>query len=142
MHHLLNEQLTVDWPAKLHFFSFDAHCTVRAIALTALLSCIPLGAGAQDVESSPLHLVGAVELALSNHPAIREARAGSLAAMEEIDVARTAYLPRLDLLWQTNRATRNNVFGLLLPQSVIPSVNGPVLPGDRGKGITRKPDNS
>jgi len=44
-----------------------------------------------------------------------------------VDVARTAFLPRLDLLWQGNRATRNNVFGLLLPQSVIPAVSGPVL---------------
>jgi outer membrane protein len=26
-----------------------------------------------------------------------------------------------------NRATRNNVFGLLLPQSVVPSISGPVL---------------
>src|SRR5262249_22758738 len=37
------------------------------------------------------------------------------------------YLPRTDLLWQENRATRNNVFGLLLPQSVIPPISGPVL---------------
>src|SRR5205823_4369445 len=36
-------------------------------------------------------------------------------------------LPRLDLLWQANRATRNNVFGLLLPQAVIPPISGPVL---------------
>lgn len=72
-------------------------------------------------------LVSAVELALANHPAAREARAGSAAASDEIGVARTAYLPRLDLLWQANRATRNNVFGLLLPQQVIPNVSGPVL---------------
>ena len=31
------------------------------------------------------------------------------------------------LLAQVNRATRNNVFGLLLPQGVIPSMSGPVL---------------
>ena len=42
-------------------------------------------------------------------------------------MARTAYLPRADLLWQENRATRNNVFGLLLPQSTIPAISGPVL---------------
>lgn len=75
----------------------------------------------------PLTLNSAVELALRNHPAVREARAGSAAASEEIGVARTAYLPQLDLLWQANRATRNNVFGLLLPQPVIPAVSGPVL---------------
>ncbi len=42
-------------------------------------------------------------------------------------LARTAYLPQIDALAQANRATRNNVFGLLLPQSVIPSISGPVL---------------
>lgn len=82
---------------------------------------------AQQVPQTPLTLNSAVELALRNHPAVRETRAGSAAASEEIGVARTAYLPRLDLLWQANRATRNNVFGLLLPQPVIPAVSGPVL---------------
>jgi outer membrane protein TolC len=33
----------------------------------------------------------------------------------------------VDALAQVNRATRNNVFGLLLPQSVIPSMSGPVI---------------
>src|SRR5262249_53937271 len=40
---------------------------------------------------------------------------------------RTAYLPRVDSLAQVNRATRNNVFGLLFPQTVIPTISGPVL---------------
>jgi len=44
-----------------------------------------------------------------------------------VGVARTAYVPRLDLLWQANRATRNNVFGLLFPQAVVPPISGPVL---------------
>ena len=93
----------------------------------ALLTAFPAVGSAQQVPGSPLTLNAAVELALRNHPAVREARAGSAAASEEIAVARTAYLPRLDLLWQANRATRNNVFGLLLPQQVIPAVSGPVL---------------
>jgi outer membrane protein TolC len=42
-------------------------------------------------------------------------------------VARAAYLPRLDALWQSNRATANNIFGQVLPQAVIPSLSGPVL---------------
>jgi outer membrane protein TolC len=31
-------------------------------------------------------------------------------------------------LWQSNRATANNIFGQVLPQSVIPAMSGPVLP--------------
>jgi outer membrane protein TolC len=49
------------------------------------------------------------------------------AAAAAIRLARTAYLPKADALAQVNRATRNNVFGLLLPQSVIPSMSGPVI---------------
>jgi outer membrane protein len=49
------------------------------------------------------------------------------AATAAIQLARTAYLPRVDFLAQANRATRNNIFGLMLPQSTIPSISGPVL---------------
>jgi len=31
-------------------------------------------------------------------------------------------------VWQSNRATANNIFGQVLPQSVIPGMSGPVLP--------------
>ena len=33
-------------------------------------------------------------------------------------------------MWQTNRATANNIYGLLLPQSVIPNISGPVIASD------------
>lgn len=82
---------------------------------------------AQPVGSGPLALSDAVQLALKNYPAIRESRARSDAAREGIAVTRTAYLPRLDMLWQQNRATRNNIFGLLLPQGIVPPISGPVL---------------
>ncbi len=75
----------------------------------------------------PLKIDAAVELALTNYPAIKTARAQATAAKANIDLARTAYVPHLDLLYQENRATRNNVFGAVLPQSVIPSISGPVL---------------
>jgi len=68
-----------------------------------------------------------VELALKNYPSIRSARANKSSADAGVDLARTPYLPRADLLWQQNLATRNNVFGLLLPQSVIPGISGPGL---------------
>src|SRR5204863_352143 len=58
------------------------------------------------------------------HHAIEEPIFG-LGMIEEL--ARTAYLPRVDAVAQVNRATRNNVFGMLLPQSAIPSISGPVI---------------
>src|SRR6266851_3112203 len=80
-----------------------------------------------------LTLNDAIQLALKNYPAIKESRARAQAAEEGVGVARTAYLPRLDTIGQVNRATTNNVFGLLLPQSVIPPITGPVL-GTRSLG--------
>jgi outer membrane protein TolC len=69
----------------------------------------------------------AVESALRNYPSITVSQEQINAASAGIDLARTAYLPRVDSIAQVNRATRNNVFGLLLPQGVIPSISGPVI---------------
>lgn len=91
-----------------------------------LLVCATM-ACAQDLSQAALTLEQAVELALKNYPAIRAAQAQSQSAEAGIELARTSFLPRADLLWQENRATRNNVFGLLLPQSTLPSISGPVL---------------
>ncbi len=78
-------------------------------------------------QPTPLTLAQAVERALGNYPAIRVSQEQMNAAAAGIRLARTAYLPRIDTLAQVNRATRNNVFGLLLPQSAIPSISGPVI---------------
>jgi outer membrane protein len=80
-----------------------------------------------QTESAALTLKDAVQLALKSYPALKERRARAQAAEEGVGVARTAYLPRLDMVWQENRATTNNVFGLLLPQSIVPPISGPVL---------------
>ncbi|MBP6820681.1 MAG: TolC family protein [Acidobacteria bacterium] len=82
---------------------------------------------AQDSPPQRLTLEQAVELAQKNYPAIRAAKAQSQSAEVGIESAKAALLPRADLLWQQNRATRNNVFGLLLPQSTLPSISGPQL---------------
>src|SRR6266571_3792706 len=76
---------------------------------------------------SGLTIGQAVEGALKNYPSIRVSQEEINRAAAGIQLARTAYLPRIDMLAQANRATRNNVFGLLLPQSTIPSMSGPVL---------------
>src|SRR5262245_56868477 len=82
---------------------------------------------AQTPSSRPMSVSDAIELARKYYPALKEVRARAGAAEEGVSVARTYYLPRLDLLWQTNRATRNNVFGLLLPQGIVPPISGPGL---------------
>jgi outer membrane protein TolC len=79
-----------------------------------------------------LTISSAVEQALRNYPAIRVSQAQMDAAAAGIELARTSYLPRVDALAQVNRATRNNVFGMLLPNPVIPSMSGPVLGTNNG----------
>jgi len=95
----------------------------------AVLACLvnPVRAIAQTARPEPLTLNDAIQAALKSYPAIKERRARAQAAEEAVAVARTAYLPRLDMVWQVNRATTNNVFGLLLPQSIVPPISGPVL---------------
>ena len=74
-----------------------------------------------------LTVAQAVERALRNYPSIQVSREQVGAAAAAIRLARTAYLPRIDALAMVNRATRNNLLGMSLPQSTIPSMSGPVL---------------
>lgn len=74
-----------------------------------------------------------LETAKARYPAIKAALAQQQAAQGAVGVAKTAYLPRTDILWQTNRATANNIYGLLLPQSVVPSISGPVIASDNSR---------
>jgi outer membrane protein len=94
----------------------------KAINLAALF----LAAGALPAQRVPagLTLSQAVESALQNYPSIRVTQEQMNAAAAGIRLAQTAYLPRVDGLAQMNRATRNTFYGLLLPQSVIPGVDG------------------
>ncbi len=52
------------------------------------------------------------------------------AANAQINLARTAFLPKIDFLAQLNRATRNNVYGMLFPNTVIPPISGPPNPNN------------
>src|SRR5262249_10550689 len=107
---------------------FADHLGCWLCGLTVLACLVnPARALAQSAPPETLTINDAIQFALKNYPAIRERRARAQAAEETIGVARTAYLPRLDMVWQENRATTNNVFGLLLPQSIIPPISGPVL---------------
>jgi outer membrane protein len=86
-----------------------------------------LMSGLVPAQTAPLTLSQAVERSVEQYPAVRGSLEQVSAAAAAINLARTAYLPRADFLGQVNRATHNNVFGQLFPQSVIPSMTGPVL---------------
>lgn len=94
-----------------------------AIVLASSVAAMPQ----QRRSPEPLTLEQAVAAALKSYPSVRVSQEQVNAAAASIQLARTAYLPHLDGIAQFNRATRNNVFGLLLPQSVIPPISGPVI---------------
>jgi outer membrane protein len=78
---------------------------------------------------SQLTLEQAVSQATAKYPSVQVSLERVSAAAAGINLARTGYLPRADFLGQVNRATHNNVFGLMLPQPlpVVSSISGPVL---------------
>ncbi len=106
---------------KSHRVSFFPAVVILCALLTQAAS------GQVAAPQTPLRLEQAVEIAESNYPSIPVAQAQADASRQNIGVARTAYLPRLDLLWQENRASVNNLFGTLLPQGILQSISGPVL---------------
>lgn len=99
----------------------------------ALAGVVARGAQAQPTDQGrqpvrPIALADALDYARLHYPSVRAALADKIAAEKDVDVARAAYLPQVNLLWQINRSTVNNITGVLLPQSVMPSISGPVLP--------------
>src|SRR5438045_182692 len=83
--------------------------------------------GGAEIAPQTFTLEQALQYALDHYPTVRAALEQVNASSANVTVAKAAYYPRFDSLWQTNRATANNIFGQLLPQSVLPSISGPVL---------------
>ncbi len=96
---------------------------------------LPLRAQTTNASPRKFTLEQAITYALQNYPAVRAALERIQAARGQSDLARTQYLPSSNLLWQSNRATANNIFGLLLPQGVVPSISGPVLPATSNRSV-------
>jgi outer membrane protein len=114
-------------------FTRDARW-VRAIGLGYFLmlsaSSVALAqspVAATSAAAPDLTVVQVVQDAQKNYPAIHVSEQELNAAVANIRLARTSYLPRLDGIVEVNRATRNNVFGTLLPQNTLPSMSGPVI---------------
>ena len=123
----------------------DLHTSARRFARAAagcllVLLTIAAAALAQSpstvaASGSTLTIEQAVQYALDHYPTVRAALAQIEASSADVDVARAQSLPRLDGVWQSNRGTANNIFGQLLPQSVIPSLSGPVLSSASGDSV-------
>src|SRR5262245_61301337 len=100
----------------------------RLAAALATVFALSLPVRAQ-VAAAPMTftLEGALQYAVEHYPTVRAALEQVNASTAGVNVAKSAALPRFDAVWQTNRATANNIFGQLLPQAVLPSISGPVI---------------
>ena len=98
--------------------------TITVILVVAL--CQTTLAQSSNEKKKVFTLEEAVDFALKNYPAVRASLERGKAAQLGVGLARTSYLPRADTVWQMNRATDNNTTGLVLPQSIIAPISGPV----------------
>jgi len=69
------------------------------------------------------------------YPGIEVSLGRMAEAAAGVQQARTAYLPKADYLAQVNRATRNNVFGMMMPQQVIAPISGPPMAANAGTNV-------
>jgi outer membrane protein len=108
---------------------------VAVLFVGALIA--PAVSSAQTPAAAPqvFTLDQAIQYALDHYPSVRAALEQVTATSAGVTTARAASLPRLDAMWQSNRATANNVFGQVLPQSVLPSLSGPVLASASGDSV-------
>jgi outer membrane protein len=105
---------------------------VRIFAIMTVLGPAIVSAQRTPTPTQPpppvsLTLEQALQYAIDHYPTVRAALEHINASTAGVSVAKSAYLPRLDSLWQSNHGTANNIFGQVLPQSVIPAMSGPVL---------------
>jgi outer membrane protein TolC len=101
---------------------------IRIVALAALGCDL---ARAQTLVT----LQQAVEESKSNYPAVRASMEKVNAAAAAVNLARTAYLPQAQMIGQWNRATTNNVYGMLLQQSVVSPISGPPVAQNRSTNV-------
>jgi outer membrane protein TolC len=108
--------------------------TWRRVLNLSFASFLISTAWPQETNTRSLTIQEAVERS-ERFPSIEASEQQVNAAAAGIRIARTNYLPSVNALGQVNRATRNNVFGLLLPQNVISNMSGPVLGTNDGSTV-------
>jgi len=99
------------------------------LLVAALAFCSACAAEPPQTATPPKSLTvqQAVAYALAHYPAVQAAIQKYVAAREGVGLAKTSYLPSLNMIYQDARTTRNAVAGVLLPNSVIPNPSGTVI---------------
>lgn len=103
------------------------------LALSTLAVLVLFSAASNAQPATPVTLKQAVEEAWNRYPSVDAARAEIDATQSEIRVAKDAYLPYASFHAQVNRATRNNVLGMLMPNQTITPITGLAFTGETGQ---------
>jgi outer membrane protein len=90
---------------------------------------------AQPSAVAPLTLAELLATVAETDPGVQAAESATTHAAQGVPLAESASLPRLQALAQINRATTNNVFGMLLPQGTIPPISGPPAAETRSTSV-------
>ncbi len=84
--------------------------------------CICQFLSAQSLEKE--ELLNVLDLAVKNYPALKAKNHETEAARKSIDLIKNTALPSLDVSYQANLGTANNLTGLFNPQGILP-ISGP-----------------
>jgi outer membrane protein len=102
-----------------------AVATIAALSILILFSSHSYGQ-TSATGARTFSLEDALNYALQNYPAVRASLEQRNAAQAGITAARAQYLPSLNGVYQSSRATLNQVSGLWLPTPITPTAIGSV----------------
>lgn len=101
--------------------------------LKYFLLLLSIQAIAQNNSKSP-SLHDLLKQAETNYPLLRSKSLDVQAAQKGIGISRSTLVPSLDASYQVNRATYNNITGMVYPQFIIP-ISGPPSAGNLMGGV-------
>lgn len=107
-------------------FNRRAHQLWHSVLFVVVL--LPCLSPAQTSGPTQRHLTleEALTYALAHYPAVRASLEQVSAARAGVSLARSQYLPQLNGVYQSSRATQNQVLGIWLPTAMTPAVEGPL----------------
>lgn len=70
----------------------------------------------------------------TNYPLLKSKMLDAQAAQKGIEISRSTFIPTLDASYQVNRATYNNITGMVYPQFIVP-ISGPPSTGNNMNGV-------
>ncbi len=85
-----------------------------------------------NLKSTSLHDL--LKQAETNYPLLKSKILDEQAAQKGIEASRSTFIPTLDASYQINKATYNNITGMVYPQFIIP-ISGPPSSGNNMTGV-------